>query len=62
MFAVRSDLRLQMAISPLFFLAEVVQDVDTVDYLAGFLHTVIVLCESTSMLVITSEEQLLQLS
>ena len=62
MFAARSDLRLQMAISPLFLLAEVVQDADMVDYLAGFLHTVFVLCESTPMLVITSEEQLLQLS
>ena len=51
-----------MAISPLFLLAEVVQDADMVDYLAGFLHTVFVLCESAPMLVITSEEQLLQLS
>ncbi|EPT05441.1 hypothetical protein FOMPIDRAFT_1111341, partial [Fomitopsis schrenkii] len=60
--AVRRDLRVSMAITPLSFLAEVVRDADTVGHLAELAHTVFVLCETLPMVVIASEEQLLQLS
>ena len=60
--AVRGDLRLSMATRPLFFLAEVIQDADTVVPLAALVHAVFTLCTSVPMVVINSEEQLLQYS
>ncbi|TFY67731.1 hypothetical protein EVJ58_g1437 [Rhodofomes roseus] len=43
-------------------LPEVVRDADTVAHLAENVHSVFTLCETVPMVVITSEEQLLQLS